>query len=154
MVLQAVPSIDEAPVTRSPLRVSRSHRGEVPDGPGSFYPATVLTGCTREMAVMVDETFGPVAPVSIVDSFDAGLAAAADGAYGLAATVLTGSMKHAQRAWRELPAGTVKVNAVFGGAPGGAAHPRKASGAGYGFGPELLDEFCATKVVHLAAPAV
>jgi acyl-CoA reductase-like NAD-dependent aldehyde dehydrogenase len=50
--------------------------------------------------------------------------------------------------------GTVKVNSVFGGAPGGAAHPRRASGHGYGYGPELLDEFTATKVVHIEpAPA-
>jgi betaine-aldehyde dehydrogenase len=63
-------------------------------------------------------------------------------------------MAHAQRAWRELPVGTVKVNHVFGGAPGGAAHPRRGSGQGYGYGPELLDEFTATKVVHLRpAPA-
>jgi hypothetical protein len=46
----------------------------------------------------------------------------------------------------------VKVNNVFGGAPGGAAHPRRASGHGYGYGPELLDEMTQTKVVHMAAP--
>jgi hypothetical protein len=43
----------------------------------------------------------------------------------------------------------VKVNAVFGGGPGGAAQPRGASGHGFGFGPELLDEMTTTKVVHL-----
>ena len=48
--------------------------------------------------------------------------------------------------------GTVKVNAVFGGAPGGAAQPRGASGQGFGYGPELLDELTTTKVVHLAMP--
>src|SRR5215204_3862589 len=67
--------------------------------------------------------------------------------YGLAATVLTPDPEHAQRASRELRAGTVKVNAVFGGAPGGAAQPRKASGLGFGYGPELLDEVTTTKVV-------
>jgi acyl-CoA reductase-like NAD-dependent aldehyde dehydrogenase len=128
--------------------------GEVPDGPGTFYPATVLTGCTAEMAVMREETFGPVAPVCVVPDFDAGLEAAASGRYGLAAVVLTGAMEHAQRAWRELPVGTVKVNAAFGGAPGGAAHPRSASGSGFGYGPELLDEMTATKVVHLGLPTL
>ena len=64
------------------------------------------------------------------------------------ATVLTGSMAHAQQAWRELPVGTVKINAVFGGAPGGAAEPRGTSGSGFGYGPELLDEMTTTKVVH------
>jgi len=126
--------------------------GVVPDGPGSFYPATVLGDCTASMSVMREETFGPVAPVSVVPDFDAALEAARTGSYGLAAVVLTGNMAHAQRAWRELPVGTVKVNAVFGGAPGGAAQPRRASGSGFGYGPELLDEMTTTKVVHLAAP--
>jgi succinate-semialdehyde dehydrogenase/glutarate-semialdehyde dehydrogenase len=126
--------------------------GVVPEGPGSFYPATVLTGCTDSMAVMTEETFGPVAPVCVVPDFDTALEAACAGRYGLAAVVLTPSMRHAQRAWRELPVGTVKVNAAFGGAPGGAAQPRRASGAGFGYGPELLDEMTTTKVVHLASP--
>ncbi|WP_067500555.1 aldehyde dehydrogenase [Actinoplanes sp. TFC3] len=126
--------------------------GEIPEGPGAYYPPTVLAGCTDDMAVMRDETFGPVAPVVTVDSFEDALKKAADSPYGLAATVLTGSMSHAQRAWRELPAGTVKVNAVFGGAPGGAAHPRRSSGQGFGYGPELLDEMTATKAVHIEAP--
>ncbi|MFI5845227.1 aldehyde dehydrogenase family protein [Catenuloplanes sp. NPDC051500] len=124
----------------------------VPDGPGAFYPPTVLADCTDDMPIMRDETFGPVAPVLTVDSFDEALKRAADSPYGLAATVLTPSMSHAQRAWRTLPTGTVKINAVFGGAPGGAAHPRRASGHGFGYGPELLDEFTATKAVHIEAP--
>ncbi|MDQ0376454.1 aldehyde dehydrogenase family protein [Amycolatopsis thermophila] len=123
--------------------------GVPPDGPGARYPATVLSGCTPSMRVMSEETFGPVAPVRVVDDFDQALAEAADDRYGLTATVLTESMSHAQRAWRELPVGTVKVNNVFGGAPAGAAHPRKASGEGFGYGPELLDEMTVTKVVHI-----
>jgi betaine-aldehyde dehydrogenase len=119
---------------------------------GSHYPNTVLSGCTPEMRVMREETFGPVAPVCVVDSFDAGLEVASTGPYGLAATVLTRDMANAQRAWRELPVGTVKINAVFGGAPGGAAQPRGASGTGFGYGPELLDEMTTTKVVHWEPP--
>jgi betaine-aldehyde dehydrogenase len=126
--------------------------GEVPAGPGCHYPATVLTGCRPGMRVMREETFGPVAPVCVVADFDEALRLAADDRYGLAATVLTASMEHAQRAWRELQVGTVKINAVFGGAPGGAAHPRAASGEGFGYGPELLDEMTVTKVVHMGLP--
>jgi acyl-CoA reductase-like NAD-dependent aldehyde dehydrogenase len=128
--------------------------GVIPDGEGSFYPPTVLSGCHDEMLVMTEETFGPVAPVCVVPDFDAALRKACAGQYGLAAVVLTASMDHAQRAWRDLPVGTVKVNAVFGGAPGGAAHPRGRSGSGFGYGPELLDEMTATKVVHLGLPHV
>ena len=64
-----------------------------------------------------------MAAVRVVDSFADGLAEANRGEYGLAAVVLTPSHANAQRAWRELEVGTVKVNAVFGGAPGGAAEP-------------------------------
>lgn len=166
--------VDAAADTRPPPLVDHRHReqvhnavtaaieagaqceigGALPDGPGSHYPATVLTGCTPSMAVMSEEVFGPVAPVRTVRSFDHALVEAADSGYGLAATVLTGSMAHAQRAWRELPVGSVKINAVFGGAPGGAAHPRGSSGEGFGYGPELLDEMTATKVVHWEPPTL
>lgn len=129
--------------------------GRVPEGPGSFYPPTVLLGPPGDAPVITQETFGPVAAVRVVDSFAAGLEEANRGEYGLAAVVLTPSHAHAQQAWRELEVGTVKVNAVFGGAPGGAAEPRRSSGQGFGYGPELLDEVTHTKVVHLAvAPPV
>ncbi len=124
--------------------------GKVPEGPGFFYPPTVLSGVSSGMAVVEEETFGPVAAVEVVTSFDEALKKANDTAYGLAAVVLTPDPEHAQRAWRELSVGTVKINAVFGGAPGGAAEPRKASGLGFGYGPELLDEVTVTKVVHHA----
>jgi acyl-CoA reductase-like NAD-dependent aldehyde dehydrogenase len=123
--------------------------GRIPDGPGCFYPPTVLVGPPGDAPVITQETFGPVAAVRVVDSFAAGLAEANRSEYGLAAVVLTPSPAHAQRAWRELEVGTVKVNAVFGGAPGGAAEPRRRSGHGFGYGPELLDEVTHTKVVHL-----
>jgi acyl-CoA reductase-like NAD-dependent aldehyde dehydrogenase len=118
---------------------------------GSFYAPTVLTGVRDDMRIMREETFGPVAAVRVVSSFADALEAANASEYGLAATVLTADDDHARRAARELQVGTVKVNAVFGGAPGGAAHPRKASGTGFGYGPELLDELTVTKVVHRAA---
>ena len=129
--------------------------GEVPEGPGAFYPPTVLTGCTPEMLVFSEETFGPLAAVQVVYSFDEALAAADATEFGLQATVLTPSHARAQRAWRALRAGTVKVNAVWGGAPGGACHPRGCSGSGFGYGPELLDELTQVKAVHLEpAPGV
>jgi acyl-CoA reductase-like NAD-dependent aldehyde dehydrogenase len=132
---------------------ARAVRGAaIAPGPGAYYPPTVLADCTDDMAVMREETFGPVAPVAEVASFGEALTRAATSRYGLAASVLTPSMSHAQQAWRTLPAGTVKINNVFGGAPGGAAHPRGMSGQGFGYGPELLDEMTVTKAVHLDAP--
>jgi acyl-CoA reductase-like NAD-dependent aldehyde dehydrogenase len=137
--------VDEALDAGAELRAG----GRRLPGPGCFYAPTVLTGVRDDMAVMAEETFGPVAAIRVVGSFDEALAAANATSYGLAATVLTPSAAHAQRAWRELQAGTVKVNAVWGGAPGGAAEPAGASGTGFGYGPELLDEVTRTKVVHL-----
>lgn len=125
--------------------------GEIPDGDGCFYPPTVLDHLTRSMAVWRDETFGPVAPVMMAPSFEEALDLATDTDYGLAATVLTADEQHARRAVRELDVGTVKINAVFGGAPGGAAEPRRNSGLGLGFGPELLDEVTSLKLVHRSA---
>ena len=114
--------------------------GRIPAGAGAHYPPTVLTGCADEMAVVAEGTVGPVAAVVVVGGFDEALERASCSMYGLTATVLTGSMSRAQAAWQGLSAGTININAVFGGAP----DPRR--------GPDLLDEFTVTKVVHLEAP--
>jgi succinate-semialdehyde dehydrogenase/glutarate-semialdehyde dehydrogenase len=119
--------------------------------PGCWYPPTVLTGCTPQMQVMRDETFGPVAAITVVATFEEALEGAGSGDYGLAATVLTPDLAHALRAADELEVGTVKINAVFGGAPGGSADPRRGSGSGPGFGPALIGEFTALKAVHIEA---
>ena len=71
----------------------------------AFYPATVLVDCTGQMQVMTEETFGPVAPVQVVDSFDDGLRLACSGKYGLAATVLSSNIAHIQQAVAALPGG-------------------------------------------------
>ncbi|MDQ4149135.1 MAG: aldehyde dehydrogenase family protein [Actinomycetota bacterium] len=123
------------------------------EGPGTFYPPTVLTNVAPGMAVVEEETFGPVAAIQVVDSFDDAISLANGTPYGLAAVVLTPKMSHAQRATRELEVGTVKINAAFGGAPGGSASPHGASGEGFGYGPELLDELTRVRVVHLEAPS-
>jgi acyl-CoA reductase-like NAD-dependent aldehyde dehydrogenase len=123
--------------------------GEPEEGSGFFYPPTVIDEVEDSMALMREETFGPVAPICTVASFDEALAAADQTGYGLAASVLTPSQRNAQRACAELDVGTVKVNNVWGGAPGGAAEPRRQSGLGFGYGPELLDELTVTKVIHL-----
>jgi succinate-semialdehyde dehydrogenase / glutarate-semialdehyde dehydrogenase len=116
-------------------------------GPTAYAP-TVLVGCTDDMEVMAQETFGPVAAVAVVASWDEALARAGTGRYGLAATVLTPDSAHALEAIESLEVGTVKVNAVFGGAPGGSADPRRDSGRGAGYGPDLLREMVVLKAVH------
>ena len=128
--------------------------GAIGEGLGAHYPATVVVDVPSTTDLMREETFGPVAPVQVVTSFAEGLNRAVASPYGLAATVLTGSLEHTTEAIRRLPVGTVKVNAVFGGAPGGAAEPRGASGQGFGYGPELLDEMTSRKVVHIGRPVL
>ncbi|MBB5907068.1 aldehyde dehydrogenase family protein [Actinoalloteichus hymeniacidonis] len=125
--------------------------GRIPRGPGAYYPATVLADCTPQMRVMREETCGPVAALRVVEDFDQALTEAAQDRHGRAATVLTASMSRAQRAWRELPVGTVRVNSVAGAGPGSDVRPRRGFGTGlsFAFGPELLDEMTAMKVVHL-----
>ena len=76
--------------------------GRVPDGPGAWYPPTVLVDVPDGAAVLTEETFGPVVPLVRVDSFDEALRRADDSAYGLAATVLTPDLVHARRACTEL----------------------------------------------------
>ena len=128
--------------------------GVLPAAPGAHYPATVVVDVEPGCDLMREETFGPVAPVQVVADFAEGLALAVHDGYGLAATVLSGSLEHITDAIAALPVGTVKVNAVFGGAPGGAAQPRGLSGRGFGYGPELLDEMTTRKVVHLGRPVL
>jgi acyl-CoA reductase-like NAD-dependent aldehyde dehydrogenase len=118
---------------------------------GCYLEPTVLVDVTTDMAVWTEETFGPVVPVTVAASFDEALALADEGSYGLAATVLTPSIEHALRAADTLEVGTVKVNAVFGGAPGGSADPRRGSGTGRGYGPDLVGELTVLKAVHIEA---
>src|SRR3954454_12835017 len=116
---------------------------------GCFVEPTVLVDVSTDMAVWTEETFGPVVPVVVAASFDEALTLADEGAYGLAATVLTGSMEHALRAADVLEVGTVKFNAFFGGAPGGSADPRRGSGTGRGYGPDLIGELTVLKTVPI-----
>lgn len=122
------------------------------DRPGTFYPPTVLDGCAPDSDAVAEETFGPVAAIVRVPDFDTALALAGESRYGLAATVLTPDLGRALRAAEELEVGTVKVNGVFGGAPGGSADPRRDSGTGAGYGPDLLTEMTVLKTVHLERP--
>lgn len=132
----------------------RLHGARRLDRDGWFYAATVLADVPDGVRLMREETFGPVAAVAVAASFDEALARADAGDYGLAATVLTPSQEHAQQAIRTLRVGTVKINAVWGGAPGGSAEPQCSSGVGTGYGPGLLDEVTRLKVAHYSPAPV
>lgn len=122
--------------------------GECPDGPGSYYPPTVVADVPQHTPLMREETFGPVAAVRTVDSFDEAMQLADDTEYGLAATVLTNDSGHAQRAGSELRAGIVWINEWQGAVEGAQAEPQRLSGRGIGFGPGLWNELRTTRYVH------
>jgi succinate-semialdehyde dehydrogenase/glutarate-semialdehyde dehydrogenase len=84
--------------------------GTTPDGPGFFYPPTLLVGVNHTMTVMREETFGPVLPVMAVDSLDEAIRLANDSPYGLTASGWTRSEETARRLQRELGAGVVSIN--------------------------------------------
>ncbi|MBE1592340.1 aldehyde dehydrogenase family protein [Nonomuraea angiospora] len=83
--------------------------GGRPDRPGYFYPATVLTEVTSDMRIMKEETFGPVAPVTVVDSFAEAIDLANTTSFGLAATVYSSTPENLRRC-REINAALVWIN--------------------------------------------
>ncbi|MEU6762378.1 aldehyde dehydrogenase family protein [Streptomyces sp. NPDC046853] len=123
--------------------------GAVPVRPGYFYPATVLTGVDDTMLVMTEETFGPVAPVTVVPSFEEGLTRAAASRYGLAATVYTDDPDHIAAAAR-LPVGVVWVNQWQGGGPERLYEPARDSGMGATGARAAYDAATRPAAVHVA----
>jgi acyl-CoA reductase-like NAD-dependent aldehyde dehydrogenase len=120
--------------------------GTIPDGPGFGYPATVLTGLTPQMRVMREETFGPVAPVVVVDSFDEAVELANGTGFGLAATVYTRDRDHQRRA-ADIRAALVWINAWQQGGVNATYEPWGLSGVGAGGADASFD--AATRPVSL-----
>ena len=84
--------------------------GSVPDGPGAFYPPTLLADVDERSEAYRDEIFGPVLTVRPHDGDDDALRQANDTEYGLAASAWTRDVYRAQRASREIKAGCVWIN--------------------------------------------
>ena len=86
--------------------------GDVPEGPGAFYPPTVLTDVTAGMAAYGEELFGPVAAVLPVADEEEALRVANDTAFGLGAAVFTRNVARGEEiARKRLQAGSCFVNA-------------------------------------------
>ena len=77
---------------------------------GAFYEATVIDDVTRDMDLVVHETFGPVAPIIHVNSVEEAIEVANDTEYGLQAGVFTNDYAKAMKCAQEIEAGTVFVN--------------------------------------------
>jgi len=135
--------------------VSRGARvllgGELPDGPGAFYPATVLTDVKKGMPAFDEEVFGPVAAVIHAQDEEEAIRLANDTSYGLGAAVFTRDLERGERIANErLEAGSCFVNAFV------RSDPRLPFGGikGSGYGRELsevgIKEFVNVKTVYVA----
>lgn len=123
--------------------------GTVPDGPGWFYPPTLLADCTQDMAVIREETFGPVLPVVRVESLEQALALANDHQFGLASVLFTADYRAALQVASGMQAGEVYINRAPADAYQGYHAGWKRSGMGGDDGKHGMLEFTQTRLVVL-----
>jgi succinate-semialdehyde dehydrogenase/glutarate-semialdehyde dehydrogenase len=124
--------------------------GEIPEGPGWFYPATTLTGVTPEMRIYREECFGPVACLYRVSSIEEAIERSNDSDFGLASSVWTSEPSEVQKLTNEIESGGVFVNgnsASFFGLPFGGV---KDSGYGRELSAFGIREFVNIKTIWQA----
>jgi succinate-semialdehyde dehydrogenase/glutarate-semialdehyde dehydrogenase len=121
------PGIDLGPQARVDLR-DQLHRqvrrsvaqgarlllgGKLPDGPGAYYPPTVLAGVAKGMPAYDEELFGPVAAIIEAKDEEDAIRIANDSSFGLGAAVFTRDLERGERIARNrLEAGSCFVNAL------------------------------------------
>jgi acyl-CoA reductase-like NAD-dependent aldehyde dehydrogenase len=128
-------------------------RGTAPDGPGFWYPPTLVTGADPTAPVAVEEVFGPVAVVLPFDDEEDAVRLANATEYGLSGSLWTRDVGRALRVSRAVAAGNLSVNShssvrywtPFGG--------YKQSGLGRELGPDALTAFTETKNVFISTEA-
>ena len=104
--------------------------GTTPDGPGWYYPATLITDITPEMRMHREEVFGPVASLYTVANLDAAIALANDSSFGLGSNIWTTDEGESDRFVRDIEAGMVFVNGMTTSYPELPFGGIKASGYG------------------------
>ncbi len=124
--------------------------GQRPDGPGWYYPPTVVAEISPEMRIYSEEVFGPVAGLYRVASLDEAIELANATKFGLGANAWTNDETERNRFVDGLAAGSVFINGMVTSYPelpfGGVKHS--------GYGRELsalgVREFCNAKTVWVA----
>ncbi|WP_280496961.1 NAD-dependent succinate-semialdehyde dehydrogenase [Nocardia asiatica] len=123
--------------------------GKAPDGPGWFYPATVLRDVPPQARILREEVFGPVAPIVGFRTEEEGLAAANDTEFGLVSYVYTRDLDRALRIAEGLESGMVGVNRGVISDPAAPFGGVKQSGFGREGGIEGIEEYLSTKYIAL-----
>lgn len=123
--------------------------GTRPDGPGFYFPPTVIGDLTPDANILVDEVFGPVAPIKSFSTEEEALASANATEYGLAAYVYTQDLGRAFRTIEGLETGMVGLNRGVISNPAAPFGGIKQSGFGREGGFEGIEEYLDTKYVGM-----
>jgi succinate-semialdehyde dehydrogenase/glutarate-semialdehyde dehydrogenase len=125
--------------------------GKIPEGPGAYYPPTVLTDVQPDMPAYCEELFGPVAAIIPVRDEAEAVRVANDSSFGLGAAVFTRDLKRGERiAATELEAGCCFVNAFVKSDPRLPFGGVKESGYGRELSSFGIREFVNIKTVYIA----
>jgi acyl-CoA reductase-like NAD-dependent aldehyde dehydrogenase len=121
--------------------------------PGNWYAPTVLTDVPAKDESVVEETFGPVLPLLVVESEEAAIAAANDSRFGLTASVWTRDLDRGAQIARRLRAGVVMVNnhGFTGAVPALPWSGVGESGSGVTNSPHTLDAMTRPRAVVIDA---
>jgi betaine-aldehyde dehydrogenase len=125
-------------------------QGSAPDGPGYWFPPTVLAPVERDARAAAEEIFGPIACVIPFDDEADAIALANDTIYGLSGSVWTRDGAKALRVARALESGVISINSntsVRVATPFGGF---KQSGVGRELGPHALEHYSEVKSVYYA----
>ncbi|WP_182358465.1 aldehyde dehydrogenase family protein [Tomitella gaofuii] len=119
------------------------------DGPGAFYPPTVVEVSDTASPIMREETFGPVAAVIRVPDVDAAVAVANDSPYGLSSAVWTADRDRAVAIAARLDTGGCFINSMTASDPRIPFGGVKRSGFGRELGAYGLREFVNAQTVSI-----
>ena len=124
--------------------------GKLPDGPGFFYPATVLTNVSDDAKMLNEEIFGPVASMQTFKTEDEVIKRANDTEYGLVAYLYTKDLSRGLRVSEKLDFGMVGLNRGLVSDPAAPFGGMKQSGLGREGAHEGLMEFLETQYVSVS----